>query len=94
MDDDPLEALNQRIDKLERAMTDLVTVLKGDEDGISAGLFGRVKRHQDILYGKDDEKFGLIHKVNLMWRGHIWLLCGASGVMGYGLKWAVERLGG
>lgn len=44
-------------------------------------LNDKVLDHDITLYGKDGE-MGLTHKVNVIWRVHVWLLCLLSAVVG------------
>jgi hypothetical protein len=81
-----------RLDKLEDAMHDLTSLLRGDEGG--PGLVGRVKRHHESLYGLDDREFGLVHKVNVVWRAYVWLLCTASAAAGMVALWVIQQLTG
>lgn len=83
----------ERLDKLEVTVHDLVRLLRGDEDG-GTGLVGRVRRHGESLYGSNDKEFGLVHKVNVIWRAYIWLLCMASAGVGGLATWLLERFSG
>jgi hypothetical protein len=85
---------SKRLDDLERTVHTLVMLLKGDDDGVTAGLVGRVKRHQATLYGAGDREFGVVQKVNVMWRAHTWLLCTASAGVGGLAVWLFERFRG
>jgi len=43
-----------------------------------------VKDHDIALYGKEGE-LGMTHKVAVIWRVHVWLLCLVSGMVGAGI---------
>ena len=53
------------------------------------GLLHKVNTHADILLGKDGSR-GMVQKVDLMWRAHIWLLCTLSGGLGFLCKPAFD----
>ena len=81
----------QRLDMLEVTVADLVRLLRGADDDGHAGLVGKVRRHGQTLYGANDREFGMVHKINVLWRSWIWLLCTASAGVGGLLVWFVER---
>ena len=65
--------------KLDR----LLALIEGEEN--APGLLGRVAAHDKTLYGIDGSN-GVVNKVNVMWRAHVWLLCSMSGIAGFLLK--------
>jgi len=72
--------------KLDR----IVQLLEGD--GIDAPrLLHRVAGHEETLYGTRGNN-GLTHKVNIMWRIHIWLLCTLSAAGGFVIKSMTEKI--
>jgi len=52
----------------------------------------KLETHDELLLGRNGEP-GLAHKVNFMWRIHVWLLCGISGVGGFGFHWVIQTFG-
>ena len=48
--------------------------------------------HDTILLGRNGEP-GIAHQVKFMWRIHVWMLCGLSGISGYGFHWLIETFG-
>lgn len=57
----------------------------------SPGLLHRVARHDEALFGVQGRD-GLIQRVDVMWRIHIWVLCTASAGFGFALKAFLEML--
>ena len=46
-----------------------------------AGLVHRVEKTEDIIHGKDGG-IGILHKVNFMWRVHVWVIGGIGTLLG------------
>lgn len=89
MGEQNIDDIVTRLGKLEDMVCDLTTLLRGDSDNL--GLVGRVARHHLSLYGNDQE-FGVIHKVNVVWKTYIWLLCTGSAAAGMFAMWMIERI--
>ena len=66
--------------KLDR----ILAILEGDGPS-RPGLMAQVKEHETILKG-DNGSFGLMQRVSVMWRAHVWILCTLSGLLGFMLK--------
>lgn len=72
--------------KLDR----LIFLLEGQ--GIDApGLIHRLNMNTKLLLGESGEG-GIAHKVNVMWRAHVWLLCTLSAGVGFLLKVILETI--
>ena len=54
-------------------------------------LTEQVKAHEITLYGKDGE-LGIAHKVSVLWRAHVWVLCVLSAALGFVCRPWVEQL--
>jgi hypothetical protein len=65
--------------KLDR----ILMILEGQPD--QPGLIATVQKHHQILHG-NGSGFGLVQKVSVMWRIHVWVLCTCSALGGYWLK--------
>lgn len=52
----------------------------------------KLDNHDVVLFGRNGEP-GIAHKVQFMWRAHVWVLCGLSGCFGYSIHWAVTKFG-
>ena len=52
----------------------------------------QLEEHDILLLGRHGEP-GIAHKVNFMWRAHVYVLCGLSGVLGYAVHWGVTKFG-
>lgn len=64
-------------------------ILHGTDD--EDGALARVQQLRDDFYGTR-ETMGAKTKLDILWRGHIWLLCTLSAGAGSGLTFVVERL--
>ena len=62
----------------ENRLAKIESILHGNG---SEGLLSRTKRIEDLLEG-DGKAFGMATKVAILWRGHLWVLCTASGLLG------------
>jgi hypothetical protein len=51
-----------------------------------------LEEHDILLLGRNGEP-GLAHKVQFMWRAHVWVLCGLSGCLGYAVHFVVMKVG-
>ncbi len=51
----------------------------------------RVKAHEETLYGKDGA-MGIAHKVAVLWRAHVWVLCAMSGFLGFFARPYIEGI--
>ena len=51
----------------------------------------QVNEHHKTLYGKDGE-LGVTHKVAVIWRSYIWILCAASAFLGYAVSYLSDHI--
>lgn len=72
--------------KLDR----LIFLMEGAGED-TPGIVHKLNEHDLVLMGQRGEP-GLMSKVNIMWRVHVWLLCSLSGLVGYWLKTGLETL--
>ena len=42
----------------------------------------KIKAHDETLYGKEGQ-MGIAHKVTVLWRAHVWVLCAMSAGLGF-----------
>ncbi len=82
MGQDDVRTLRQQVDKI-------LYVLEGEED--MPGLVKRLATLEKLLLGPEG-KDGVIHQVRTMWRVHVWLLCMASGGLGYILRELIVKI--
>jgi len=75
-----------------RKLDEVILLLKGQGDD-APGLLHKVAQHGRALYGTNGHD-GLISRVAIMWRRHVWILCtvsaGIGGALGFILKSIVE----
>jgi hypothetical protein len=78
------------LDSNSKKLDHIVHLLEGSKD--APGLLHKVEQIRAELYGNGT--MGLIQKVTIMWRAHVWILCGLSGVVGSFVtamvKWIVK----
>ena len=55
-------------------------------------LESKVDMHDEVLFGRNGNP-GIAHQVKFMWRAHVWVLCGLSGVFGYAVHFVVAKFG-
>lgn len=72
-----------------RKLDEVLLLLKGEEN--APGVLGKIASHEATLYGLHGNN-GLVGKVNVMWRAHVWLLCSLSAIAGYLLKEFAPRI--
>lgn len=66
-----------------RKLDELIQLIKGEQD--APGVLARLSLHEEVLFGSRGNG-GLIHKVNMMWKIHTWLLCTLSAGAGFMLR--------
>lgn len=66
-----------------KKLDELIMLIKGEND--APGVLRRVTVHEEILFGKEGQP-GLVTKVTVMWRAHVFLLCGLSSIAGFLFK--------
>jgi len=54
-------------------------------------LTDKIDEHHITLYGKDGE-FGIVHKVAVIWRSYVWILCTISAILGYFAKYVSDSI--
>lgn len=51
-----------------------------------------LENHDEVLFGRDGNP-GIAHKVNFMWRIHIWLIGVVGVVAGFSFRWVIDTFG-
>lgn len=77
-----------QVAKLNDTVNKIYLLLHG-QDG-QTGLAGTVCQHNEVLHG-DTDHMGIITKVQILWRGHIWLYCTLSAGLGSIITLYVQR---
>jgi hypothetical protein len=72
---------NENSKKLDR----LLALIEGEHD--APGILSKLALHDEVLFGRNG--WGMVSRVNLMWRIHVWVLCALSGIAGYLFKAAI-----
>ncbi len=55
------------------------------------GLISRVALVEKVMFGRGQEE-GIVVKVNILWRMHVWVLCTLSGLAGFALREVVKLI--
>jgi hypothetical protein len=81
---------SDELDSNSKKLDHIIHILEGSKD--APGLLSRVERISRDLYGNGS--MGMIQKITIMWRAHVWILCSLSGVLGSFLtamiKWLIK----
>lgn len=72
------------MDETNKKLDRVLMLLEGAGED-APGLLHKVNTHAELLLGKDGSR-GVVQKVDLMWRAHIWILCTLSGGLGFLLQ--------
>lgn len=72
-----------------RKLDHLVQLVEGNGED-SPGAIGRISILERIVFGKENHG-GILQQHVIMWRIHVWLLCTASGCLGFCLKWGLDK---
>jgi len=67
-----------------RKLDRILALIEGEDN--APGILAKVALHDEMLFGSRGKGFGLITRVNLMWRVHVWVLCALSASAGYLFK--------
>jgi hypothetical protein len=59
---------------------------------MNSDQIAKLENHDVTLYGRNGDP-GVAHKINFLWRFHVYLLCGASTCLGFLLHWLAAKLG-
>lgn len=63
----------------------------GCDERQTVGLNKRTSMIEQVLHGEHGN-LGLVQKVNVVWRVHVWLLCLFSGIAGSFLTLLIQRI--
>ena len=80
----PSEERENRLASLEnsRKLDRIIALIEGEPD--APGILARLALHDEVLFGR--KGYGLVTKVGVMWRVHVWVMCSLSGIAGYLLR--------
>lgn len=86
-----LDDLDEKIERLEKKIDHTTQLLSGDGQD-APGLMARVAGIERALYGQEANREGVIYKVNILWRVHVWVLCTLSALAGSALTMLVPKI--
>lgn len=67
----------------------IAQILEGSKD--APGLVARVAEHDVILNGRSGT-LGLLQKVAVMWRAHVWVIASLSAIIGWVAKTLLTKI--
>ncbi len=71
-----------------RKLDRILALIEGEDN--APGILSKLALHEEVLFGRNG--WGMVTRVNLMWRIHVWVLCALSAAGGYLLKCAAMHL--
>lgn len=84
------QEISNKLSELVRRVAGIEQLLRGD--GAEApGFMARVAMLERTVFGQENKQ-GLLFKVNLMWRGHVWVLCTMSAGVGFAAREVVKLI--
>ncbi len=83
MSDGISAANSDKLDELRLSTNRIIALIEGEED--APGILARIALHDEVLFGRQD-RMGMVTRVTLMWRIHVWGLTTLGVVTGYLLK--------
>lgn len=76
--------------ELEHDFQNLKSIVEGSGQD-APGLVSRVALIERVMFGREQQE-GMVYKVNILWRMHIWVLCTLSGLAGFALRELVKLI--
>lgn len=67
---------------LQRDSQRIIALIEGETD--APGILARLALHEEVLFGR--KGYGLVTRVGIMWRVHVWVMCSLSGIAGFLLR--------
>lgn len=81
----------EKLNRLE-AKIDRVTGLIEGAGSDAPGLMARLSMVERVLFGKEKQDEGLVYKVGVLWRVHVWVLCTLSAAGGFVLREVIRLI--
>lgn len=79
------ESNAQKLIVLDSKVQKILVILEGTGED-APGLMARLSLVERVLFGKERQDEGMIYRVNVLWKGYIWILCTLSAAAGFGLR--------
>lgn len=79
---------SSKLTLLQKSSDRIIALIEGEDD--APGILAKLALHDEVLFGRKGS--GMVNRVDLMWRIHVWLLCALSGAAGYLFKDLVIRM--
>lgn len=84
------ELAEKKLNEVHECVMGINSILHGQSE--RPGLLSQVNKHEALLFGEDGD-MGDHHRVSVMWRVHVWILCTISaalgGILTLGARWVV-----
>lgn len=85
MDSSINETNADKLNRLESKVERIIVMIEGTGED-APGLMARLSLVERILYGKEHQDEGLVYRVGVLWRLHVWVLCTLSAAGGFVLR--------
>lgn len=90
MNDQTISASNAvKLAQLDSKVERILVIIEGTGED-APGLMARLSMVERVLFGKERQDEGIMYRVNVLWKGYIWLLCTLSAIAGFGLRELVK----
>lgn len=76
---------SEKLARLDAKVERILVMIEGTGED-APGLMARLSLVERILYGKDHRDEGLVYRVGVLWRVHVWVLCTLSAAGGFVLR--------
>lgn len=80
----------EKLTRLEKSVGRVIHILEGEGES-APGLMARLLIVERALWGKNNQD-GIVQKVGILWRMHVWVLCTLSGLAGFALREIVRLI--
>lgn len=79
------ESNAQKLTLLDGKVQRILVIIEGTGED-APGLMARLSLVERVLFGKENQDQGLVYKVGVLWRVHVWILCSLSAALGFALR--------
>lgn len=85
MENTSSETNADKLNRLESKVERILVMIEGTGED-APGLMARLSLVERILFGKEHQDEGMVYRVSVLWRLHVWVLCTLSAAGGFVLR--------
>ena len=85
MNDTISESNARKLVQLDQKIERILVIIEGTGED-APGLMARISMVERVLFGREKQDEGLVYKVGVLWRMHVWLLCALSAAGGFVMR--------